>query len=53
MHNLNIEKIIKEDAQEEYDEMREDLPMASKAQLDARRTRKGLYDLHKDRQADL
>lgn len=53
MHNLNIDKIIKEDTQEELDDMREDLPMAAKAQLDARRTRKGLYDLHKDRQAEL
>ena len=52
MHNLNIDKIIKEDIKEELDEMREDLPNA-KAQTDARRTKKALYDLHKDRQADL
>lgn len=53
MHNLNIDKIIKEDIKEEQDDMREDLPMVSKAQLDSRRTKKGLYDLHKDRQAEL
>ena len=53
MHNLNIDKIIREDIKEEQDDMREDMPMATKAQLDSRRTRKGLYDLHKDRQAEL
>jgi len=52
MHNLNIDKIIKEGIKEEVDEMREDLPNA-KGQADPRRTKKALYDLHKDRQADL
>jgi hypothetical protein len=27
MHNLNVDKIIKEDTKEEHDEMREDLPV--------------------------
>lgn len=49
MHNLNVDKIIKEDIKEELDEMREDLPAGTKAQQEARRTKKGLYDLHKDR----
>lgn len=53
MHNLNIDKIIKEDAKEEQDDLREDLPIGIKAQMDSRRTKKGLYDLHKDRQAEL
>ena len=53
MHNLNIDKIIKEDIKEEQDDMREDLPVATKAQLDSRRTKKGLYELHRDRQAEL
>lgn len=53
MHNLNIDKIIKEDIKEEQDDLREDLPIGAKAQMDSRRTKKGLYDLHKDRQAEL
>lgn len=59
MHNLNVEKIIKEDSKEEHDDMREDLPVnahkaAAQAQpLDSRRTKRDLYDLHKDRQAEL
>lgn len=53
MHNLNIDKIIKEDIKEEMDDMREDLPINAKAQPDSRRTKKGLHELHKDRQAEL